>query len=204
MTTLSISRLHFPVTTLGPGKRLGLWVQGCSRHCPACLDPSSWPFTSKGVKTKNIFNTIRPILSICDGLTISGGEPFEQPQALIEFTSLFKSENQNDILIFTGFLFNELSFWLKHTNHNIDALICGPYEKESSQTLALRGSDNQTLNFLTPLGQQKFSNYERKLLPDEKSLDLMFEDNGDVWLAGIPRSGDLEKLKEIWPSAPSL
>ena len=30
----------FPlVTTLGPGRRIGLWLQGCSFRCPGCMTP---------------------------------------------------------------------------------------------------------------------------------------------------------------------
>ena len=37
MTMLALSRMHFPVTTLGPGNRIGIWVQGCTIRCPGCV-----------------------------------------------------------------------------------------------------------------------------------------------------------------------
>ena len=33
---------HFPVTALGPGPRLGLWVQGCHLACPGCMSRDTW------------------------------------------------------------------------------------------------------------------------------------------------------------------
>ena len=40
--SVSISRLHFPVTTLGPGHRIGIWFQGCSIRCEGCLSMDTW------------------------------------------------------------------------------------------------------------------------------------------------------------------
>ena len=31
--------LAYPVTSLGPGRRVVLWVAGCSRRCPGCISP---------------------------------------------------------------------------------------------------------------------------------------------------------------------
>ncbi|WP_461325238.1 4Fe-4S cluster-binding domain-containing protein [Bradyrhizobium diazoefficiens] len=39
---ISVSRIHFPVTTLGPGRRLGIWFQGCSIRCPGCISMDTW------------------------------------------------------------------------------------------------------------------------------------------------------------------
>lgn len=37
-----LSRLHFPVTTLGPGRRIGVWFQGCSIRCAGCISRDTW------------------------------------------------------------------------------------------------------------------------------------------------------------------
>lgn len=60
--------------------------------------------------------------------------------------------------------------------------------------LALRGSDNQRLHCLTPLGEARFGSF-RDALSDKSALDVMFDDDGAVWLAGIPRRGDWERLQ---------
>src|SRR3546814_9784731 len=39
---IAVSRLHFPVTALGPGRRIGLWLQGCSIRCPGCISVDTW------------------------------------------------------------------------------------------------------------------------------------------------------------------
>ena len=33
-TTLELNKAHWPVTVLGPGRRIGLWVQGCTHPLP--------------------------------------------------------------------------------------------------------------------------------------------------------------------------
>ena len=42
VTGVGVSRLHFPVTTLGPGRRAAIWLQGCSIHCRGCVSRDTW------------------------------------------------------------------------------------------------------------------------------------------------------------------
>ena len=41
--TLQLNKAHWPVTVLGPGRRIGLWVQGCAIHCRGCVSQDTWP-----------------------------------------------------------------------------------------------------------------------------------------------------------------
>ena len=75
-----------------------------------------------------------------------------------------------------------------------DALITDPYDPSTPQTLALRGSDNQRLHLLTTLGRERLSGYARPLQPTDRALDVHVTEDGEVWLAGIPRRGDLDRL----------
>ena len=77
----------------------------------------------------------------------------------------------------------------------IDALISDPYRADAPQTLALRGSDNQRLHCLTPLGEARFGALVTARATD-RALDVMFDEDGSAWLAGIPRRGDWEKLQQ--------
>ena len=39
---IGLNRVHFPVTALGPGRRVGIWLQGCSIRCPGCMSLDTW------------------------------------------------------------------------------------------------------------------------------------------------------------------
>ena len=77
---IAVNKAHFPVTVLGPGRRIGIWVQGCKIHCKGCVSQDTWE-ADPGRET-----TVARLLAWCrkttegafDGVTISGGEPFDR------------------------------------------------------------------------------------------------------------------------------
>src|SRR3954462_8149149 len=108
--TLELNKAHWPVTVLGPGRRVGLWVQGCTLHCRGCVSQDTWPKDS----TKRI--AVAELVAWCkrvtegklDGVTISGGEPFEQPaglQALLAALHRWRDDAalDFDILCYSGY-----------------------------------------------------------------------------------------------------
>ena len=98
------------------------------------------------------------ILSIpnIEGITFSGGEPFEQAAAVLETIRAVKQEKGPNfsVFVFTGF---ELEVLQRSEDDNvltlleyIDILSAGPYDyKLRDQKLLWRGSRNQSLHFLT-------------------------------------------------------
>lgn len=194
MTTIAISRVHFPVTTLGPGLRLGIWLQGCSIRCPGCISADTWATGRGVVGLSHLMARLEPRLENADGVTISGGEPFDQPEALHALLTALRSRTAADILVYSGHSFETISPLLNGMPGLIDALISDPYFADGSQTLALRGSDNQRLHCLTPLGSSRFGTLA-KAPSATPVLDVMFDDDGSVWFAGIPRRGDWERLQ---------
>jgi anaerobic ribonucleoside-triphosphate reductase activating protein len=136
---------------------------------------------------------MRPWLRTADGVTISGGEPFEQPRALIALLVAIRENSDGDILVYTGLELGELDGVLGHAQGLIDALITGPYRNDLPQTLPLRGSDNQSLHLLTDLGRRRFADLGTSS-NTAPVLDAMFDADGTIWFAGIPRQGDFERL----------
>jgi len=197
MITLNLSRIHFPVTTLGPGRRIGIWFQGCSIRCPGCVSADTWGTGKSGVSIDEIMKAISHWLPEANGITISGGEPFDQPEALIELLIQIRSKTNIDILVYSGHPFEKIVPVLNKCQGFIDALISDPYEENTSQTLALRGSDNQRLHCLTPLGEARFRQFDRVLKDSDKTFDIMFDEEGSIWLAGIPKRNDMRRLKTI-------
>lgn len=190
---IRLSRIHFPVTTLGPGRRVGVWFQGCSIRCRGCISTDTWAEHGPLTSIPEIVDLLRSYHA--DGVTISGGEPFDQPEGLLMLLRALHAHFPSwDILVYSGYPRAHLECYLNLGL--IDALISDPFELESPQTLALRGSDNQRLHLLTTRGEARLGSYERTRTCQDDALDVMV-DGGAVWMAGIPRRGDLQLLKQL-------
>jgi anaerobic ribonucleoside-triphosphate reductase activating protein len=152
--------------------------------------------TKELTTTDKLIDALTPWLAEAEGITISGGEPFDQPQALKALLQNLRDISQADILVYTGYALEDVAGWFENASHLIDALISDPYVEHAPQTLALRGSDNQRLHFLTDLGRAKFTPYDRFLCHADRHLDVMFDADGSVWFAGIPMKEDFRRLRE--------
>ena len=194
---IALSRVHFPVTALGPGRRLGIWFQGCSIRCPGCVSGDTWRFRSEGLEVRLVVEQLQAWLDVCDGVTVSGGEPFDQPAALVELLQHVQARKRTNVLVYSGHRIEEIETVLQQTRGLIDALISDPFLLHEPQTKALRGSDNQRLHLLTPLGADLFSRYVNRSAHQERHLDVMFDEDGTAWLAGIPQRDDLLRLEAL-------
>lgn len=192
---IAISRVHFPVTTLGPGRRLGIWFQGCSIRCPGCISADTWAADRSWLELAELLGRIGTWLDRTEGITISGGEPFDQADALGALLRSLRERTAADILVYSGYAFERLERSLTAFEGLIDALITEPFVVEAPQTLPLRGSDNQRLHRLTALGRSRFADHDEPA-SEGSAFDVMFDEDGTVWLAGIPRRGDFERLRE--------
>lgn len=197
MIGISLARLHFPVTTLGPGKRVGIWTQGCKLACPGCISPDTWRFSRKKTAISELVIQLEPWLQGADGITISGGEPFDQPEALTALLIALRQVFKGDILLFSGYHFAELETHLSKMDGLIDALISGPFEQQAPQTQKLRGSDNQQFHLFSELGKQRFADMDQPLEPAIKVLDVAIDEQGKVSVIGIPRRDDLQRLHTL-------
>lgn len=148
MSRLVLERIYYPVLTLGYGKRIGVWVRGCSRACPECISPELQAPAGKGIEVEEITRLIPGDLSI-DGLTISGGEPFDQAEGIAELIRWFEKNYGEDILIFTGYTYEELACSedrsIKDILERVAVLVDGPYVAGLNNGMGLRGSTNQRL-----------------------------------------------------------
>src|SRR4051812_13864478 len=69
----------------GPGDRAVLWVAGCLRRCPRCIKPELFDFAAgRFIEIDRLVDRILGVhaLKRLDGVTFSGGEPFEQAEPL--------------------------------------------------------------------------------------------------------------------------
>ena len=196
-SSISLSRVHFPVTALGPGRRLGIWFQGCSIRCAGCISGDTWRFSESRISTQDVVGQLDGWLQQCDGVTVSGGEPFDQPAALVELLQRIRAVKPTNVLVYSGHPIERIAHDLRQVEGLVDALISDPYLVHEPQHKPLRGSDNQRLHLLTPLGIELFGRYAQADLGLAPQLDLMLDEDGTAWLAGIPRRDDLSRLQAI-------
>ncbi|MBI3727974.1 MAG: radical SAM protein [Burkholderiales bacterium] len=204
---IAINKAHFPVTVLGPGRRIGIWVQGCSIGCKGCVSQDTW--ARDGSKEM----TVAALLSWCrevsagqfDGITISGGEPFEQPNALHALLDSLHHWRSSagmdfDILCYSGYPLATLQ--KKHADllQKLDALIPEPFIANKPLTQAWRGSANQPLVLLSDRARARMQSYvDAPIDEQDKRIQTMI-DGQRVWYVGIPGRGDMQALEKLCAS----
>lgn len=131
----------------GPGIRMVVWTQGCPHHCPNCHNPQTWDETGgEWIETSSLIAQIQtaPLQS---GLTLSGGEPFQQAEALLEVAKAAKAAHLN-LWAYSGYTFEQLRQdpIKKALLEQLDVLVDGPFiEAEKDYRLKFKGSKNQRI-----------------------------------------------------------
>lgn len=134
----------------GPGIRYVVFAQGCSHNCPGCHNPETHSFSAgRIVEIEAIIEDIKknPLL---DGITLSGGEPFEQSEGFAELASAAKKAGMH-VMTYTGFRYEEIVQNLSKVGWKAllsatDLLVDGPFEIDKrSLMLKFRGSKNQRI-----------------------------------------------------------
>lgn len=170
---------------LGPGNRYVIWVQGCNQKCKGCITPESRD-KSGGIKMecKDIAADI--ILSEnINGVTVSGGEPFLQPDALCELlkeVKLYRPELT--IIIYTGY---ELSNLRKDPEAErlvsyADLIVDGPYIESLNDNKGIRGSSNQQFHSITT----RLNEYVEIMENCKRKQTKVGDSNGLVTKIGVP------------------
>lgn len=145
----------------GPGMRVTLFVSGCRNCCPGCFNKDTWDFKYGQPYTEKEEEYILSELGkdYYQGLTILGGEPFEEENqpAVLELIQKVRERygKTRDIWAFTGYTLDEL-YTRKHTEYTgqilsqIDCLVDGRFRMEEKDvTLRFRGSRNQRIIDMT-------------------------------------------------------
>ncbi len=165
----------------GPGCRCVIWVQGCSLNCPGCFNPETHPVDSgERVTVSYLCNRVISFGDSIEGITISGGEPLEQIDALTCFLGYIKKHSDLSILLFTGYSWDEISR-MQHSDELlacVDVLIAGRYEQALRSSTGLLGSTNQTVHFLT----DRYSINDLAIIP---SGEVIISDDGQIMITGI-------------------
>ena len=134
----------------GPGLRFAVFVQGCSHGCPGCHNPESQP--REGGEVRSIDSLVAEIAAnkLASGVTISGGEPFEQAAACAEVARRCRALGLG-VWTYSGYTYEQLEAGAPDASARelldaTDVLVDGPFVQSlHSFDLAWRGSSNQRL-----------------------------------------------------------
>ena len=135
----------------GPGIRMVVFVQGCPHHCIGCHNPDTHDPAGGYESTTEEIIAALPDGKLVSGVTLSGGEPFQQPEAVAIIAAAAKDKGLS-VVTYTGYRFEkllevaEMNPAVGQLLQNTNILVDGPYEQEKRDlSLAFRGSANQRL-----------------------------------------------------------
>jgi anaerobic ribonucleoside-triphosphate reductase activating protein len=159
----------------GPGLRYVLWVQGCSIHCLGCSNKDTWdPAGGKDVSFEDIISDVqneffksKPYNKNLQGITITGGEPLDQFEAVYQLCRRFSLAGLTQhpgkipyltIFLTTGYTLAQIiekGMW--KIFDVLDIISVGPFEQDKVCTGQWKGSSNQELYYLTEWGKKQSS-----------------------------------------------
>ena len=126
-----------------------VFTQGCPHHCPGCHNPQTHAFDGGELKqTEDLLEQLgkNPLVR---GLTLSGGEPLAQTEAVLQLTKGAKAM-QKDVILYTGYTWEQVlekqkkEDALKELLDQLWLVIEGPFlEAQKNLALPFRGSTNQ-------------------------------------------------------------
>lgn len=155
--TLRVARILHGTDAEGPGRRTAVWVQGCTIRCPGCFNPHLWAVTGPGVDTGRFADEALDGARAAgaEGITLLGGEPFEQAAPLARVAGRFRTAGLS-VMTFTGYPLADLSRWANQRGDvaallaATDLLADGPYLADRPEhRRPWIGSTNQGLHDLT-------------------------------------------------------
>jgi anaerobic ribonucleoside-triphosphate reductase activating protein len=150
---LRVNHIGKKLHAQGPGVRYTIWTQGCSIHCPRCSNTDTWEFDTGEFWDVN--DLVKDILATegLDGVTITGGEPMDQFEAVLDLCS--KIFGKLCIFMTTGY--EHLKVEHIRIVNVLDMICLGPFQFEKICKDGWRGSSNQQVKFLTDRGKSQMN-----------------------------------------------
>ena len=197
VSSIRIHGILWKTRALGPETRVALWLQGCKRQCEGCMSPESRPLTGGRIVSIQALAEKVSEVSGTEGITISGGEPFLQADALYTLLTELRKRRDFGVIIYTGYTVEELK--ALH-NEKIDAIlngladliIDGEYVEHLNDGRSLIGSANQVPHFLT----DRYKPYEEMYTSKTRNVEIIATQS-ELLLAGIPDPAMLKTWMEM-------
>ena len=153
---VQVYSLAYPVTSLGPGRRVVLWVAGCDKKCDGCVSPEMQAATAgRSISVSALRERMLKLDPAIDGITISGGEPFDQASALAELLEQIRDDRPKwNVLVYSGYTLAQIAEDRRRSAllPFVDVVIDGPFLRDMPAKHPLAGSGNQVIHFLSARG----------------------------------------------------
>lgn len=179
-----------PVTEAeGPGKRFAVWVRGCSIRCPGCCNPHLFAPEGEGTSVARICERLDVAAREhgLEGITLLGGEPFEQAAPLAIFAAHARACGLG-VITFTGYAYQSLASSGDAGTQALlgatDLLVDGPFlRNDLDGARKWVGSNNQRFIHLTHRYPADLEWPHGRL---ERTVELRISPSGDVHMSGWP------------------
>lgn len=182
----------------GPGLRAVVWVQGCTIGCAGCFNPQTHPHAARQLLESAALARELCALPSLDGVTLSGGEPFEQAAACARFAEEVGAHGLS-LMVFTGYPYKLLAGSpfpeVQRLLQAIDLLVAGPYI--AARAIAprdFRASSNQELRVLSARGELAL----QQRPSDGPCIEVAADGRGLSW-SGFPAPSD-----QVWLQSAAL
>lgn len=183
MATLKVAKITTSYVD-GPGHRAVVYVAGCPICCPGCQSKHLWPADS-GTEI-DVEAVAAELLDTGLPVTISGGEPFAQPEGVVDLLVRLRIQRPDlHVIVYTGFCVEDILDVLypaiplvSAILRQADVLVDGPYQPEDDHDrMQWRGSSNQRVIDLPATFDAR---WERLVLLDWDTPTLTVTAEGDV------------------------
>lgn len=165
-----INCVLYPVKTLGPGDRVGIWFQGCDIKCKGCMSKHTWKINNEFLTTTGeVLKEVKE--SGLNKVTISGGEPFQQADALKEILKGLKEIGIEDVIVYSGMKKEQILKNHKWIKDLCSLLISEPFIESKPSKMIWKGSENQQATVF------KNKNYYEDWLNKEKDKKVQIIGN---------------------------
>lgn len=141
---ISVAKIVCSTSVDGVGLRNSLYVAGCPFRCEGCHNAQYWEIASGTEKTvEEVF------AELCQddcNISILGGEPLMQYDAILELCQMIKDRTAKTIWLWSGYTLDHILKHYPEILRYVNVLVDGPFVKALAEpNLQWRGSTNQTV-----------------------------------------------------------
>ncbi|MEO8706361.1 MAG: 4Fe-4S single cluster domain-containing protein [Kofleriaceae bacterium] len=177
MTTVAVHGIDPRSRANGPGIRFVVWFQGCTLGCPGCFNPGTHALGGREVAVTELADQLAA--AKVDGLSLSGGEPLQQPAAAVALLDTARALGLST-LAFSGYSIDEIRALPSGPEvlARLDVLVDGRYVAGERLAKGLRGSANQRIQLLT-------SRYRLEEVEATPVAEIVIDSTGQLVLTGV-------------------